>query len=356
MIITKTPLRMSFFGGGTDFPEFFKEYGGAVLSTTFDKYCYVTVRHLPRFFEYTSELCYSEIEKIKFIDDIEHPLIREAMRMLDIREIRLTCEADLPKRSGLGTSSSFAVGVLNAFHLLKGQYRDKRTLADEAIYLEREVCKEAGGHQDQIAASFGGLNRITFNADGYYVDPVIIYPIRKRKLNANLMLFFTGFARYSFKIQTNTEKNIKSRVQELLEMKALTEEAEQILVDPNRDLNEFGRLLDYSWSLKKGLNSEISTDTIDMIYRRAKEAGAIGGKILGAGGGGFILLYVELDKQKAVRNALEDLLYVPFQFEERGTTTIYYAPEPYIPQGEIRIIQDDVWYDDYNNQWKKVSG
>ena len=139
-------------------------------------------------------------------------------------------------------------------------------------------------------------------------------------------------------------------------MKALTEEAEQILVDPNRDLNEFGRLLDYSWSLKKGLNSEISTDTIDMIYRRAKEAGAIGGKILGAGGGGFILLYVELDKQKAVRNALEDLLYVPFQFEERGTTTIYYAPEPYIPQGEIRIIQDDVWYDDYNNQWKKVSG
>lgn len=347
---------MSFFGGGTDFPEFFKEYGGAVLSTTFDKYCYVTVRHLPRFFDYTSELCYSKIEKIKYVEDIEHPLIREAMRMLDIHEIRLTYESDLPRRSGLGTSSSFAVGMLNSFHLLKGQYRDKKTLADEAIYLEREICREAGGYQDQIAASFGGLNKITFGADGYSVDPVIIYPIRKRKLNANLMLFFTGFSRYSFKIQTNTRRGIKDRIRELLEMKALTEEAEKVLVNPDRDLNDFGRLLDHSWKLKRELNPEISTETIDIIYQKAKAAGALGGKILGAGGGGFILLYVELDKQKQIREALKDLLYVPFQFAEKGTSTIYYVPEPYIPEGEIRSIQDDVWYDDNSNEWKRVNG
>lgn len=260
MIITKTPFRMSFFGGGTDFSEFFKEYGGSVLSTTFDKYCYVTVRHLPRFFEYTSEICYSQIERVNFISEVQHPMIREAMRELDIHEIRLTYEADLPKHSGLGTSSSFAVGMLNAFHLIKGQYRDKKALADEAIYLERGLCKEVGGLQDQIASSFGGLNKITFDSTGYRVDPVIVYPIRKRKLNSNLMLFFTGFARFSFDIQVSTRKCLKDKIQDLLEMKSLTEEAEKILVNPERDLNDFGRLLDYSWKLKRSLNKDISTE------------------------------------------------------------------------------------------------
>ena len=195
MIIAKTPFRMSFFGGGTDMPEFYKEHGGAVLSTTFDKYCYVNVRHLPPFFEYTTELSYSRTERVKDIDEIQHPAIREAMRFLHMRNIRLTYEADLPARSGLGTSSSFCVGMLDAFYALKGKYADKRKLADDAIYLERVLCKEAGGIQDQIAASFGGMNKISFSSNGYEVNPVIIFQEKKKLLNENLLLYFTGFSR-----------------------------------------------------------------------------------------------------------------------------------------------------------------
>ena len=181
MVITKTPFRMSFFGGGTDIENYFKENKGAVLSTTFDKYCYVNVRHLPRFFNYTTELSYSKTERVTDISAIEHPAIRNAMQMLDMHEIRLTYEADLPARSGLGTSSSFAVGMLNAFYALKGKYADKKKLADDAIYLERMLCGEAGGWQDQVAASYGGFNRIDFNVDGYEINPVIISPRRKKK-------------------------------------------------------------------------------------------------------------------------------------------------------------------------------
>lgn len=190
MIITQTPFRMSFFGGGTDLESFFSRFGGSVLSTTFDKYCYVNVRHLPRFFDYSTELSYSKTERVTDILAIQHPAIRNAMQMLDMHEIRLTYEADLPARSGLGTSSSFAVGMLNAFYALKGKYADKKKLADEAIYLERVLCEETGGWQDQIAASFGGFNRINFNTDKTYdVLPVIISPERKQLLNSNLMMF-----------------------------------------------------------------------------------------------------------------------------------------------------------------------
>ena len=351
MIITRTPFRISFFGGGTDYAEFYKEHGGAVLSTTVDKYCYVNVRHLPRFFDYSSELCYSDIERINHISEIRHPLIREAMRLLDMHEIRLSYETDLPARSGLGTSSSFAVGMLNAFHSIKGQYTSRKQLADEAIYLERILCKEVGGIQDQIAASYGGMNKIVFSDMGYQVKPVVIYPIRKRKLNSHLMLFFTGFSRYSFEISVRTRAQIKNKEKDLLEMKEPVEEAENILTDKDKNLNEFGRLLDYSWKLKRGINREISTDATDLIYRKAKEAGALGGKLLGAGGGGFILLYAELDRQAAVRYALNDLLYVPFHFEDSGTDVIYYEPETYVPQGEKREIPDDVWYDDFLEKW-----
>ena len=201
MIITKTPFRMSFFGGGTDIENYFKENGGAVLSTTFDKYCYVTVRHLPDFFDYKTELAYSKMERVESVSEIEHPAIREAMRMLDINQIRLTYEADLPARSGLGTSSSFAVGMLNAFYALKGEKANKKQLADEAIYLERVLCKEAGGWQDQIAASFGGFNRINFSTEGYEVIPINISSKRKQQLNDNLLMFFTGFTRFSSDIQ-----------------------------------------------------------------------------------------------------------------------------------------------------------
>lgn len=238
MIITKTPFRMSFFGGGTDMESFFKEYGGAVISTTFDKYCYVNVRHLPRFFDYSTELTYSKSERVSNIDDIQHPAIRNAMKMLDMHEIRLTYEADLPARSGLGTSSSFAVGMLNAFYALKGKYADKKKLADEAIYLERNLCQEAGGWQDQIAASFGGFNRINFNADGYEVLPVIISPERKKQLNQNLMMFFTGFTRFSSDVQKANAAGKQDKIAQLKEMLALVDDAERVLTDKNADLDD----------------------------------------------------------------------------------------------------------------------
>ncbi len=330
MIITKTPFRMSFFGGGTDMEEYFKENGGAVLSTTFDKYCYVNVRHLPRFFDYSTELSYSKTERVTDINDIQHPAIRNAMKMLDMHELRLTYEADLPARSGLGTSSSFAVGMLNAFYALKGKYVDKKKLADEAIYLERNLCQEAGGWQDQIAASFGGFNRINFNADGYEVHPVIISPERKRQLNQNLLMFFTGFTRFSSDVQkANSISGAEDKKARLKKMHELVDEAEAVLTDKYRDLDDFGRLLDTTWRLKKGIGSAVSTGSIDELYEKGMKAGALGGKLLGAGGGGFLVFYVQPEKQEAVKAAMKDLMYIPFKFEDGGTQVIYYGPEEY---------------------------
>ena len=335
MIITKTPFRMSFFGGGTDMPQFFNEHGGAVISTTFDKYCYVNVRHLPPFFDYHTELCYSKTERVRGVDEINHPAIREAMKSLDMHDLRLTYEADLPARTGLGTSSSFAVGMLNAFYALKGKYADKKKLADEAIYLERVLCNEAGGWQDQIAASYGGLNRINFTADGYDVHPIIISPDRKQLLDDNLMLFFTGFTRFSAEIQKDTGVTMKDKTAQLLEMLSIVDDAERVLTDKSADLNDFGHLLDHSWRLKKQTGSKISTNSIDELYEKGLQAGALGGKLLGAGGGGFLLFYVEKDKQPAVLSAMEKLMHVPFGFENGGTRVVYYAPETYIPRGEL---------------------
>lgn len=331
MIITKTPFRMSFFGGGTDMESFFKENGGSVLSTTFDKYCYVNVRHLPRFFDYSTELSYSKTERVTDIDAIEHPAIRNAMKMLDMHEIRLTYEADLPARSGLGTSSSFAVGMLNAFYALKGKYASKKQLADEAIYLERVLCDEAGGWQDQIAASFGGFNRIDFNADGYSVHPIIISPERKKKLNDNLMMFFTGFTRFSSDIQKANHLDDESKAKQLKQMLNLVDEAESILTDQSKDLDDFGRLLDVTWKLKRQTGKSVSTSNIDDLYDKGIEAGALGGKLLGAGGGGFLVFYVQPENQMSVKEAMKDLLYIPFKFEDGGTQVIYYGPEDYSP-------------------------
>ena len=330
MIITKTPFRMSFFGGGTDMEEYFKENEGAVLSTTFDKYCYINVRHLPRFFDYSTELSYSKTERVTDVNDIQHPAIREAMKMLDMHEIRLTYEADLPARSGLGTSSSFAVGMLNAFYALKGKYADKKRLSDEAIYLERVLCKEVGGWQDQIAASFGGFNRINFNADGYEVLPVIISPERKRQLNYNLMMFFTGFTRFSSDVQmANNAKTSENKKERLKKMYELVDEAEAVLTNKERDLDDFGRLLDVTWRLKKGTGDAVSTSSIDELYEKGIKAGALGGKLLGAGGGGFLVFYVQPEKQKMVKEAMKDLMHIPFRFEDGGTRVIHYSPEEY---------------------------
>lgn len=324
---------MSFFGGGTDLEEFFTENGGAVLSTTFDKYCYVNVRHLPRFFEYSTELSYSKTERVTRTEDIQHPAIRNAMKMLDMQEIRLTYEADLPARSGLGTSSSFAVGMLNAFYALKGKYADKKKLADEAIYLERVLCKEEGGWQDQIAASYGGFNRINFSADGYEVLPLIISPERKKELNRRLMMFFTGFTRFSSEVQkANAADSRQDKYAMLREMQDLVDDAEKILTDREAELDEFGRLLDHTWRLKRQTGSAVSTDYIDELYAKGIKAGALGGKLLGAGGGGFLVFYVEPERQDALREAMRDLMYIPFEFENGGTRVIHYTPETYTPR------------------------
>ena len=315
--------------------SFFREYGGAVLSTTFDKYCYVNVRHLPRFFDYTTELSYAKIERVTDIEQIDHPAVRNAMKMLDMHEIRLTYEADLPARSGLGTSSSFAVGMLNAFYALKGKYADKKRLADEAIYLERVLCQEAGGWQDQIAASYGGMNRIEFNKDGTYdVKPIIIHPDRKKQLNDNLLMFFTGFTRFSSDLQKANQAGYDEKVKQLQQMYALVDDAERVLTDKHSDLDEFGRLLDRTWRLKRQTGGAITTNSIDSLYEKGIEAGALGGKLLGAGGGGFLLFYVQPEKQAAVKEAMRDLLYVPFQFENGGTRVIHYTPESYTPKEE----------------------
>lgn len=326
MVITKTPFRMSFFGGGTDMKEFYEKYGGSVLSTTFDKYCYVTARHLPKFFDYSSEFVYSRIERVTDIDQIQHPLIRNCMKYQKMHHIHLAYDADLPARTGLGTSSSFAVGMLNAFHALKGEMADKKKLANEAIFTERVLCQEAGGIQDQIAASFGGLNRIDMDEDGYHVIPLVISRERKQELNDSLMLFFTGFSHMSAAVQEKVKENFQDKIRRLQNMKAMVGEAQRILTGKG-NLTEFGHLLHESWQIKRSLSGGISTGDIDAMYETARKAGAVGGKLLGSGGGGFLLFYVGKDKKPYVKSALEKLLYVPFSFETGGTRIIYYKEE-----------------------------
>lgn len=337
MIITKTPFRMSFFGGGTDMPEFFNEHGGAVISTTFDKYCYVIVRHMPPFHPYISELVHNRFERVNDIEEIEHPLIRECMRLHEIHEIRLTYEGDLPARTGLGTSSTFAVGMLNAFCALKGKMMSKRQLAQEAIHVERDILRENGGWQDQVAAAYGGLNRIDFKDGDFMVRPIIIPAERKKVLDENLLLFYTGVQRFSSEIQADTFGKKVDKTQQLKDMLALVDEAERALTDKNVSLNEFGKLLDTTWKLKRSTGSKISNGSIDELYDTAIKAGALGGKLLGAGGGGFLLFYCEKEKQESLKKALERLMVVPFNFENEGAQVLYYNPVEYSPRKEITL-------------------
>lgn len=322
MFTTRTPFRMSFLGGGTDFPAYFNEHGGCVLSATFNKYSYVTVRELPALFDYKNQFTYSKIERFNSPDELEHPLVREALKYIDIDRVQIAYDADLPARSGIGSSSSFAVGLLNELHLLKGEKLSKMELAKEAIYLERVLCNEAGGVQDQLAVAFGGLNKITFDADGYKILPIEISHKSKKQFNENLLLIFTGFSHFSGEVSVAQQNNIPHKISELNEMKSLVAEGEKILVS-GTDLDDFGKLLDYTWQLKRTLSDRISTDEIDELYSAARKAGALGGKILGAGSGGFMLLYVPQERRIDVEKIFDPSRIIPFEFEDDGTKLIY---------------------------------
>ena len=321
MIITKTPFRMSFFGGGTDFPDFYRQHGGTVLSATLDRYCYVTLRDLPPLYPYNSEVVYSKTERVSAVGEIEHPLVREALAWQGLSRVHVAYDADLPARSGLGTSSAFAVGLLHAIHASRRESVSKGELAREAIYLERTLCRESGGVQDQIAAAFGGFNRIDFEGNDFTVTPVCVSPSRLSALRGNLMLFFTGVSRSSMALQEAHQAALPQKTAELCRMRDLAREATALL-EGERALDEFGLLLHEEWCLKRGITDCITNSDIDGWYARAMSAGALGGKLLGAGGGGFLLFYVPKGKQEAVRAALGDLKEVAFDFENEGTTVL----------------------------------
>ncbi len=326
MIISRTPFRVSFFGGGTDYPAWFHDHKGAVLATTIDKYCYITCRYLPPFFQHKSRIIYSKMEHVKSVNDIDHPAVREVLKFLKIKEgVEIHHDGDLPARTGLGSSSSFTVGLLNSLYALKGALISKEELAREAIYVEQEMCKENVGCQDQALAAFGGLNYIEFGGDNHlHVHKVTIPWEKKRLLERHLMMFFTGFSRLASEIAVHQIKNIPKKRKELKIMYEMTRQAIAILNGNN--LKSFGKLLHESWKLKRSLSDKITTTLINDIYDAARRAGAIGGKLLGAGGGGFVLIFAEPPHQKAIRRKLRKLLEIPFRFEDLGSQIIFYQP------------------------------
>lgn len=328
MIITRTPFRVSFFGGGTDYPNWYLEHGGAVLATAIDKYCYISCRRLPPFFEHRHRIVYSKIENVRSNDDIEHPAVRAVLNWMKIDEgIEIHHDGDLPARSGLGSSSSFTVGLLNALYALRGKMTTKEKLATDAIHIEQKVIGENVGSQDQVSAAFGGFNRIEFRRDGSYdVVPVMLPGHRREELRDHLMLCFTGFSRIASEVAKSKIENLKNREKELRLMRDMVDEALSILSNVNEPIDSFGKLLDVSWRYKRSLSDRVSTPEIDQIYAAAKEAGAIGGKILGAGGGGFLLLFAKPENHAAIRARLDKLIHVPFNFEDSGSRVVLYQP------------------------------
>ncbi len=327
MIISRTPFRISFFGGGTDYPPWYKQHGGAVLSTSFDKYCYITCRELPPFFDHKYRIAYSKVENAKEVIDIEHPAVRAVLSEMNLDHgLEVHCDADLPARSGLGSSSSFVVGMLHSLSALQGRRVSKDWLAHEAIRIEQEVLRENVGSQDQVAAAYGGFNVIHFQTDGSLkVAPLIVPAQRKQILNDHLMLFFTGFSRISSEIAKAQVANMANKSAELHRMRAMVDQGEEILCN-GHDIRAFGELLHLGWIHKRAMSDQVSNSSIDALYETARKAGAIGGKLLGAGGGGFMLLFVSPENQAAVRQALAELIYVPFKFETAGSQVIYYQP------------------------------
>jgi len=328
VIITKTPFRISFFGGGTDHPAWFKENGGKVLSTTFDKYCYISIRYLPPFFDHKYRIVYSLIESVSKLRDIKHPAVREVLKYLkSTAGLEIHHDGDLPARSGLGSSSAFTVGLLNAMNALEGKFISSENLAKTAIHIEQNLIKECVGSQDQIAASFGGFNHIDFYSDEtFLVEPISILQKRKIDLNDNLMLFFTGLSRFSSDVAESQISNMSNCSSQMNELQSMVDDGIRILINTNTPIEEFGMLLNSAWQIKKSLSTMISNTKIDNLYETAIKAGAIGGKVLGAGGGGFVLFYVKPENQVKVKEALSGLTYVPFKFENTGSTVVVYQP------------------------------
>jgi D-glycero-alpha-D-manno-heptose-7-phosphate kinase len=327
MIITRTPFRISFFGGGTDYPVYYEKYGGAVLSTTINKYCFITCRYLPPFFEHKYLVRYSRREVPQTIDEIQHPSVRECLRFLGIdKGIDLVHTGDIPAMSGIGSSSAFTVGLLNTLYALQGKIVTKRKLAFDAIHVEQNLIGEHVGSQDQVAAAFGGFNKIEFGGtEGVFVQPVTIDEKKLKSLQDRMLFYFTGFSRLASDIANEQIEKTSQKLKELHAMKEMVDEAIRILDAGIERLDDFGRLLHEAWQLKKSLSSKISNGQIDHIYDTALRSGALGGKVCGAGGGGFILLFVPPDNIEKVKEALKDFLMVPFRFENLGSHVIFYS-------------------------------
>lgn len=326
MVISKTPFRISFFGGGTDYPAWYNDNKGAVLSTTIDKYCYISVRYLPPFFEHKHRIVYSNIENVKHINEIRHPVVKAVLEIYKIEKgIEIHHDGDLPARSGIGSSSAFTIGIVNSLSALRGNIISKSKLAKEAIYIEREVLRENVGSQDQIAVAYGGFNKITFQKDDFTIEPVTLLKEKFNQLQNHLMLFFTGLSRFSSEVAAEQIQNTSQHKTELSEMYQMVDRALEIL-NSNSDINQFGKLLHESWRLKKQLSNKISNPEIDDLYETAIRHGALGGKLLGAGGGGFILLFVVPENKEKIRGIFKNLIEVNFCFENNGSQIIYYVP------------------------------
>lgn len=323
MIITRTPLRVSFFGGGTDYPVWYEKYGGAVLSTAIDKYCYITIRNFPPFFDARTRIVWSKIELKNEVEEIEHPAVKGVMKFFGIKNgLEIHHMGDLPARSGLGASSSFTVGLINGLSALNGTTLDKGKLVSDAIHVERNIIGENVGSQDQVAAAFGGFNKIVFHKNhSIQVIPLNIHADVQKGLEDHLLLFFTGLSRSASEIASAQIKNTPNKEKELKAMYAMVDTAIAFL--ERGDLDSFGRMLHESWQLKRSLSDVISTSHIDAIYDAAREAGALGGKLLGAGGGGFMLIYADPFMHSKIKERLKSLLNVPFKFEKAGSEVIY---------------------------------
>ena len=342
MIISRTPFRISFLGGGTDYPTWYKGHGGAVLATTIDKYCYLNCRYLPPFFEHQFRVVYSKIENCQTIDDIQHPSVRAILNYLKIdRGIEIHHDGDLPARSGMGSSSSFTVGLLNALYALKGQMTSQHQLAQESIHVEQDLLEETVGSQDQVCAAYGGFNHINFLPNGEIsVRPVTVSRERLKALNSHLMLFYTGIIRTASDVASSYVHDLDSKRRQLRIMKDLVDEGLDVITG-GRDFTAFGELLHEAWQVKRGLGAKISNSKVDELYDLARAAGAVGGKLTGAGGGGFLLLFVPPDRQAEVRERLNRLIHVPFQFEFSGSQIIFYdsLQQDYREQEAIRSSQ-----------------